>query len=96
MSEVCPQEQSVSKVIGGVVFQFHNGVYVAGFTEDAERVIYDGVIPGGQAGLELFKQWCGENNVYYYGRPHEQFQMTEAIEQAQNGGYSGIFLEDLS
>ncbi|WP_207261088.1 hypothetical protein [Desulfovibrio sp. Huiquan2017] len=96
MIEESGQKQSDIKEIGGVIFQLQEGMYVAGGTEDAECVIYGDTSPEGQAGLELFKLWCGENNVYYYGWPHEKFLESEAIEQAQIGGYSDLFWEDLS
>ena len=56
----------------------------------------DGVREWSATGLELFKQWCKDTNTYYYGEQRKNFDMAEALEQAQQAGATYLFAEDFS
>lgn len=61
-----------------------------------EGEIYDDVSPYSDLGIEMFKQWCNEQSVYFYARPHEVFNKMEAIELAVSSGRTYLLMEDLS
>ena len=45
---------------------------------------------------EEFKQYCADNKIYYYARPHEKFFMYEAYELAKTAGCVYLLVEDMS
>lgn len=68
---------------------------------DVMDVIYD------EAGMEYWEttyewecervnEFCNRNNVYLYERPRSSFFKWEGIELAQQDGYKGVILSDLS
>jgi hypothetical protein len=42
------------------------------------------------------REFCNQNNVYLYERPRSSFFKWEGIELAQQDGYRGVILSDLS
>lgn len=58
--------------------------------------IYQGVDPFSEEGTEVFKAWCADNNVFYYGRPGFQFSKDEGIQLAIDACANAVILEDLS
>ncbi len=44
----------------------------------------------------LFKQWCKENNAFYYGKPKEDFNVFEARLLAKEAHASILLLDNMS
>jgi len=63
------------------------------FDEDA---IYGGVDPYSEEGVSIFKKYCVDNGVHYYGRPRELFNINEAYAQAEAKGCKYLIAEDMS
>jgi hypothetical protein len=52
--------------------------------------------PGFQERAARFRQWCTDNQVYYYARPRESFSLVEAIDLAKKAGCGRFIIEDMS
>ena len=45
---------------------------------------------------KVLMTWCRKHNVHYYARPHEQFFVTTAVDEAIVAGRSFVVVEDMS
>lgn len=52
--------------------------------------------PTSDAEVAAFRGWLSANDVYYYARPRDTFDVYEGVCLARSAGYSKILLEDLS
>lgn len=52
--------------------------------------------PDFEGRAKRYQEWLKANNVYHYGRPHEQFYNFEAFELADAAGCTKLIMEDLS
>ena len=58
--------------------------------------VYGDVHPYSKEGFNMFKKWCAENGVTYYGRVKSDFSMAEAYKLAEAEGNSQLIVENLS
>jgi hypothetical protein len=58
--------------------------------------IYGGVDPYSDEGIKLFKQYCLDNDCYFYAYSKECYNLPSAMFKAQARGFSKIIVEDLS
>ncbi len=52
--------------------------------------------PDFEGRVKRFRVWLKENNIYYYGKPHDSFFKLEAYDLAKAAGCDKLILEDLS
>jgi site-specific DNA-adenine methylase len=45
---------------------------------------------------QQLKDFCHENNAYYYAQPREDFSLQDAVEIAKSFGNTTVVVEDLS
>lgn len=63
---------------------------------DVENEIYGDKNPYSEEGINTLRSWLSDNDVCYYGRPKEDFFISEAIEIAERVGTSSVLVENLS
>ena len=56
----------------------------------------NGLDPYSGPATVLFKDWCNANNVYYYGRPREDFSEREALDLAAKACARFLLMENMS
>lgn len=75
-------------------------IKVLGIVELFEKVlnisIEESIAMGWEEENKLVLNWAHKNNYYVYSRPKDEFFKWEAIELAENQGFDGVILENLS
>jgi hypothetical protein len=45
---------------------------------------------------KAMKNWCRQNNFYYYAKPKDEYDEFQAAQEAMLGYYDGVVVENMS